>query len=168
MPNQNIGLRIDADLLDQVDALAERLGQTRTAIITEAIHQRLGLPVGGSVEQRLTDVEQRLNAVEQALGDRAQQRLTLPNKTAAPSPIVPTAPAAKQPRQNRQQGDGLSIGAALIAAGADISERQAMGGNRDKRMVPRYGVKSREWLLAQGWAKDGLMWYPPQSKTPAD
>jgi hypothetical protein len=60
------------------------------------------------------------------------------------------------------ESEGLSIGAALIAAGAEIAESHAMGGNRDQRMVTRYGVKAAPWLESLGWRKEGRKWYPPQ------
>lgn len=193
MSTQNIGMRIDADLLAQVDALAAEQGTSRTFVIVEALHRRLGLAKSSTVEQRLTIVEQRLTIVEQSLGKGAEQRITLSNdqpsmgipivKPPAP-PTVPIAatpapppppPPPKQPRQNRQQGassraqvsghptesPGLSIGAALIAAGAEIAEAHAMNSNRDQRMVTRYGVKGREWLEGQGWRVEGRKWYPP-------
>jgi hypothetical protein len=85
------------------------------------------------------------------------------------------APAPKHPRQNRQQGastrpqvsqhpsesGGYSVGAALIAAGAEIPEAHAMGSNRDQRMVTRYGLKAAAWLQLQGWSRRGRSWYPP-------
>ncbi len=84
-------------------------------------------------------------------------------------------PAPKHPDQNRQQGaskaaqvsghppesGGLTVGAALVAAGAEVSEAHAMGSNRDQRMATRYGVKAREWLESQGWERRGWKWYPP-------
>jgi hypothetical protein len=59
--------------------------------------------------------------------------------------------------------EGLSIGAALIAAGAEISEAHAMGSNRDQRMLTRYGVKAGEWLEQLGWVKRGRKWFIPNS-----
>jgi len=53
------------------------------------------------------------------------------------------------------------VGAALIAAGAEVSEAHAMGANRDERMRSRYGLKAREWLEEQGWRVEGRKWYPP-------
>ena len=84
-------------------------------------------------------------------------------------------PAPKHPAQNRQQGasprpqvsqhptesEGLTVGAALIAAGAEISEAHAMGSNRDRSMAARYGVKAAPWLEGQGWSRRGRSWYPP-------
>ncbi|MBD2106720.1 ribbon-helix-helix domain-containing protein [Nodosilinea sp. FACHB-13] len=179
MPNQNIGLRLDVELLAQVDALAEQTGQTRTAIITEAIHQRLGLPVGDSVEQRLANVEQRLSTVEQALGSAAEQRRTVAKHDPIqqnPAPPPPTTTAPKQPRQNAQQGasvqsqvsehpeksKGLTTGAALVLAKADLTEAQAMGANYDALMVRRYGVKAAPWLESLGWVRSGRKWWPPK------
>ena len=108
MPTQNIGLRIDADLLAQVDALAAEQGTSRTFVIVEALHRMLGLAKSSTVEQRLADVEQRLGIVEQALGSSAKQRLTPSNKPDTPPQTVPTAaapiPPPKQPRQDAQQG----------------------------------------------------------------
>ena len=89
----------------------------------------------------------------------------------APAPT----PAPKHPRQNRQQGaleaaqvsqhppelGGYSVGAALVAAGAEIAESHAMGSNRDQRMVTRYGAKAAPWLQSQGWERRGRSWYPP-------
>ena len=84
-------------------------------------------------------------------------------------------PAPKHPAQNRQQGvskaaqvsqhppesGGLSVGAALLAAGAEIAEAHAMGSNRDQRMLSRYGLKARDWLESQGWSRRGRSWHPP-------
>jgi hypothetical protein len=56
--------------------------------------------------------------------------------------------------------EGLSIGAALIAAGAEIAEAHALGSNRDQRMLTRYGVKAGEWLERLGWVKRGRKWFP--------
>jgi hypothetical protein len=168
MPNQNIGLRIESSLLAALDALAVEQGTTRTAIIIDALHSRLGVDSKGNVEQRLTAVEQRLAIVEQSLGSGAQQRPTAPN-----TPAQPQAP--KHPAQNRQQGasapiqvsqhppesGGLSVGAALIAAGAELPEAHAMGANRDERMRSRYGMKAAAWLQSQGWERRGRSWYPP-------
>ena len=168
MANQNIGLRIESSLLAALDALAVEQGTTRTAIIIDALHSRLGVDSKGSVEQRLTAVEQRLAIVEQSLGSGAKQRQTAPNSPAQP-------PAPKHPSQNRQQGGstpiqvsqhptesgGLTVGAALLAAGAELNEAHAMGSNRDQRMATRYGLKARDWLQEQGWRVEGRKWYPP-------
>ena len=168
MATQNIGLRIESSLLAALDALAVEQGTTRTAIIIDALHSRLGVDSKGSVEQRLTAVEQRLAIVEQSLGSGAQQRPTAPNTPAQP-------PAPKHPAQNRQQGaskaaqvsghptepEGLTVGDALVAAGAEISEAHAMGSNRDQRMLSRYGLKAAQWLEEQGWSRRGRSWYPP-------
>ena len=85
------------------------------------------------------------------------------------------APKAKQPSQDAQQGasprpqvsqhptesGGLSVGSALLAAGAEITEAHAMGSNRDQRMVTRYGVKAAPWLESRGWERRGRSWYGP-------
>ena len=169
MATQNIGLRLESSLLAALDALAVEQGTTRTAIIIDALHSRLGVDSKGSVEQRLTAVEQRLAIVEQSLGSSgAQQRPTAPNTAAQP-------PAPKHPAQDAREGasprpqvsghptesKGLTVGGALIAAGAEVSEGHAMGSNRDQRMVTRYGVKAAPWLEGQGWRVEGRKWYPP-------
>ena len=92
MANQNIGLRIESSLLAALDALAVEQGTTRTAIIIDALHSRLGVDSKGSVEQRLTAVEQRLAIVE-----GAQQLRPAPN-TATPTPTP------KHPRQDGREG----------------------------------------------------------------
>ena len=85
------------------------------------------------------------------------------------------APKAKQPAQNRREGassrpqvsghppesKGLTVGAALVAAGAEVTEAHAMGSNRDRSMVTRYGARARDWLQSQGWRVEGRKWYPP-------
>jgi hypothetical protein len=60
------------------------------------------------------------------------------------------------------ESEGLSVGAALIAAGAEIAESHALGSNRDQRMLTRYGVRGSTWLESLGWFKQGRKWYPPQ------
>jgi hypothetical protein len=168
MPTQNIGLRIESSLLAALDALAVEQGTTRTAIIIDALHSRLGVDSKGSVEQRLTAVEQRLAIVEQSLGSGAQQRPTAPNTpTPTPTPKHPRQDAregaskAAQASQHPPESGGLSVGAALIAAGAEVLEAHAMGSNRDERMRARYGVKAAAWLQLQGWRVEGRKWYPP-------
>ena len=95
--------------------------------------------------------------------------LGIPRTEATPTP------APKHPRQDAREGGskaalvsgqppesgGLTVGAALIAAGAEVSEAHAMGPNRDERMRSRYGVKARDWLESQGWERRGWKWYPP-------
>ena len=71
------------------------------------------------------------------------------------------APKAKHPPQHPTESGGLTVGAALIAAGAEITEAHALGPNRDERMRSRYGVKARDWLESQGWERRGRSWYPP-------
>ena len=85
------------------------------------------------------------------------------------------APVPKHPRQDAREGGskaaqvsghppelgGLTVGAALVAAKAEIAESHAMGSNRDQRMVTRYGLKAAQWLEAQGWERRGWKWYPP-------
>ena len=58
--------------------------------------------------------------------------------------------------------EGLTVGAALLAAGAEISEAHALGTNRDSRMLTRYGVRGATWLEAQGWRKEGRKWFAPR------
>ena len=65
------------------------------------------------------------------------------------------APKAKHPPQHPTESGGLTVGAALIAAGAEITEAHALGPNRDERMRSRYGVKARDWLESQGWERRG-------------
>ena len=168
MATQNIGLRIESSLLAALDAQAVEQRTTRTAIIIDALHSRLGVDSKGNVEQRLTAVEQRLAVVEQSLGSGAQQRQTAPNTPAQP-------PAPKHPAQDGRGGasprpqvsqhppesGGLTVGAALIAAKAEITEGHAMGPNRDRSMVTRYGARARDWLQSQGWELRGRSWYPP-------
>ena len=71
------------------------------------------------------------------------------------------APRSVQVSGHPPESPGVSIGAALIAAGAEIAEAHAMGSNRDQRMMTRYGVKGAEWLESQGWRKEGRKWYAP-------
>ena len=163
MANQNIGLRIESSLLAALDALAVEQGTTRTAIIIDALHSRLGVDSKGSVEQRLTAVEQRLAIVE-----GAQQRPTAPNTPAQPqAPKHPSQDAREgasppiQVSQHPTESGGLTVGAALLAAGAELNEAHAMGSNRDQRMATRYGLKARDWLQEQGWRGEGRKWYPP-------
>ena len=163
MANQNIGIRIESSLLAALDALAVEQGTTRTAIIIDALHSRLGVDSKGSVEQRLTAVEQRLAIVE-----GAQQRPTAPNTPAQPqAPKHPSQDAREgasppiQVSQHPTESGGLTVGAALLAAGAELNEAHAMGSNRDQRMATRYGLKARDWLLEQGWRVEGRKWYPP-------
>jgi hypothetical protein len=97
-------------------------------------------------------------------------------ETGIPVSKAPTpTPAPKQPSQDGRQGGleaaqvsqhptesgGLTVGAALLAAGAELPEGHAMGANRDERMRSRYGMKAREWLEEQGWERRGRSWYPP-------
>jgi hypothetical protein len=64
-----------------------------------------------------------------------------------------------QVSEHPPESEGVSIGAALIAAGAEIAEAHALGSNRDQRMVTRYGVKAAPWLERLGWVKRGRRWY---------
>ena len=56
--------------------------------------------------------------------------LGIPRTEATPTPAPVSA-------QHPPESGGLSVGAALIAAGAEVSEAHAMGPNRDERMRSR-------------------------------
>ena len=115
----------------------------------------------------------RIEAIEAALAALppivSNSVLGIPRTEATPTP------APKQPSQDAREGasprpqvsqhppesEGLTVGDALVAAGAEVTEAHAMGSNRDQRMVTRYGVKARDWLESQGWERRGRSWYPP-------
>ena len=109
---------------------------------------------------RIEAIEATLAALPPIVSSSA---LGIPRAEATPTP------APKQPAQNRRGGassrppesGGLSVGAALIAAKAEVTEGHAMGSNRDQRMLSRYGVKAAPWLQEQGWERRGWKWYPP-------
>ena len=90
--------------------------------------------------------------------------------TLAAQPQAPKHPAQNaregasprpQVSQHPPESGGLSVGAALLAAKAEITEAHAMGSNRDQRMMTRYGVKAAPWLESQGWRVEGRKWYGP-------
>ena len=169
MPTKNIGLRIDADLLAQVDALAAEQGTSRTFVIVEALHRRLGLAKSSAVEQRLADVEQRLTIVEQSLGDVAEQRPTAPNKPSPPSPSVPTAaaptPPPKHPSQNRREGASKPAqvsghptespqkadGGRWLTTSQAVEVSQARGGTGNSSTLKRRGRRCETEVIGLRW-----------------
>ena len=56
---------------------------------------------------------------------------------------------------------GYNMGGALIAAGARITESQAMGSNRNRAMATAHGMSAKEFLEAAGWQLRGRRWFPP-------
>jgi hypothetical protein len=159
MKNPQTNLRLSPDIREAAIAAAASRDIGLAALVEQALSAYLGLadssPLPGSGHD--SDLLARVEALERWRDSS------------------PVAAPPKQPSQNRQQGaskppqvsqqppeaDGLSVGAALIAAGAEIAEAHAMGSNRDQRMVTRYGIKAAPWLEALGWVKDGRKWFPP-------
>jgi hypothetical protein len=166
MPNPQTNLRLNPDIRAAALAAADSRGITLAALVEQALGAYLGLADSSQVAGSgvAIDLVARVEALEK-WRDSSQ--------IAPDSSTVATAP--KRPAQNRQQGaskpprvcqqppeaGGLTIGAALIAAGVEITEAHAMGSNRDQRMVTRYGIKAAPWLEALGWVKDGRKWFPP-------
>ena len=115
----------------------------------------------------------RIEAIEAALA--ALPPIVSSSTMGIPIVEATPTPAPKQPSQDGRGGasppiqvpghptesKGLTVGDALVAAGAEISEAHAMGSNRDQRMLSRYGVKAAAWLQEQGWRRRGRSWYPP-------
>ncbi len=63
-----------------------------------------------------------------------------------------------------------SIGEALVAAGAPLTEAQAMNGNRSKTVQratrethPPNGITAAAWLEERGWTPLGREWIPPST-----
>lgn len=61
-----------------------------------------------------------------------------------------------------------STGEALVAAGAPITEAQAMGSNANATMRratrgthPPGGIAAAAWLEEKGWTPSGRDWIPP-------
>ena len=120
----------------------------------------------------LSDLIARVERLERG-GSSGATRGDSKSDSRADSGVV--APKAKQGSQNAREGasprpqvsqhppesGGLSVGAALLAAKAEITEAHAMGSNRDQRMMTRYGVKAAPWLESQGWWVEGRKWYGP-------
>ncbi len=168
MQNPQTNLRLSPDIREAAIAAAASRDIGLAALVEQALSAYLGLadssPLPGSGHD--SDLLARVEALE---------RWRDSSLIAADSNLV--AASSKQPSQNRQQGaskppqasrhppeaGGLAIGAALVSAGAEITEAHAMGGNRDQRMLSRYGAKSAPWLEALGWVKDGRKWFPPTS-----
>lgn len=56
-----------------------------------------------------------------------------------------------------------SIGEALVAAGAPITEAQAMGTNYNARIKAATGKAAAAWLEERGWTPYGRKWCPPSA-----
>lgn len=63
-----------------------------------------------------------------------------------------------------------SVGEALVAAGAPLTEAQAMNGNRSKTIQratrethPPKGITAAAWLEEKGWTPLGRDWIPPST-----
>jgi hypothetical protein len=170
MATPQTNVRIQPGIKAQAKAAAEAEGISVSQFIERALIAWLAgqctgantaIDTGAGV---IPDLVSRIEAIERRL------------ETGIPVSKAPTpTPAPKHPRQDAQQGastrpqvsqhppesGGLTVGAALIAAGAELPEAYAMGANRDERMRSRYGMKAREWLEEQGWERRGRSWYPP-------
>ena len=170
MATEQTNLRLDTAIKAQAIAAAGAQGIPLARLVERALVAYLAgdsavvAPGSAPDSAVLSDLIARVDRLERD-GSRADSR--------ADSGVV--APAPKHPSQNRQQGGstpiqvsghppesgGLSVGSALLAAGAEVSEAHAMGANRDERMRSRYGLKAREWLQEVGWSRRGRSWYPP-------
>jgi len=170
MATEQTNLRLDIAIKAQAIAAAGAQDIPLARLVERALVAYLAgnsgvvAPGSSSDSTALSDLIARVERLERG-GSRADSKLD--------SGVV--APTPKHPRQDAQQGGleaaqvpqhppesgGLTVGAALIAAGADVLEAHAMGSNRDPRMVTRYGLKAREWLESQGWSRRGRSWYPP-------
>jgi hypothetical protein len=170
MATEQTNLRLDTAIKAQAIAAAGAQGIPLARLVERALVAYLssdsGVVAPGSSPDSavLSDLIARVERLERG-GSRADSKLD--------SGVV--APKAKQPRQDAREGaskaaqasqhppesGGLSVGAALVAAGAELPEAYAMGSNRDERMRARYGMKAREWLQEQGWRVEGRKWYPP-------
>jgi hypothetical protein len=170
MATEQTNLRLDTAIKAQAIAAAGAQGIPLARLVERALVAYLagdsGVVAPGSSPDSavVADLIARVERLERG-GSRADSKLD--------SGVV--APTPKHPRQDAQQGGstpiqvsqhpsksgGLTVGAALLAAGAQLPEAHAMGANRDQRMRSRYGVKAREWLEEQGWSRRGRGWYPP-------
>lgn len=176
MPPQT-NIRLDPELKAHAIAAAEVRGISLSRLIEVALDAYLGGDTtlhqpapDTTLHQQVADLAARVAALE------AQQIPLRPRSYMETEIPVSSDNTPKRPRQNRQQGastrsprpepptgsEGLTTGAALVSAKADLTEAQAMGTNYDALMVRRYGVKAAAWLIDAGWVKQGKKWYPPK------
>jgi len=180
MATEQTNLRLDTAIKAQAIAAAEARGMPLARLVEAALVSYLASDSGVVAEnQMVADLAARIERLERLSlatgGDGGSYRVAGGSGSSVVAPAASSA-APKQPSQNRPQGgsarsqvsahppdsSGLAVGAALLAAGAGITEAQAMGPNRDRLMVTAHGMKARPWLLALGWRVEGRSWFPPE------
>ena len=178
MATEQTNLRLDTAIKAQAIAAADAQGIPLARWVERALVAYLAgdsgvvAPGSSSDSAVLSELIARVERLERG-GSRGATRGDSKSDSRADSGVV--APVPSQPSQDGREGaskaalvsgqppesKGLPVGAALVAAGAEITEAHAMGSNRDQRMMTRYGVKAAPWLESQGWRVEGRKWYGP-------
>jgi len=83
MTKNQLNIRIDTDLSSKLDEHSEKTGNTKTAIVSEAIASYLNIDTGAN---DLTDVYKRLERLERKIGT---QQKTTPKKKDPLPPVPP-------------------------------------------------------------------------------
>jgi hypothetical protein len=152
-PRRNFGIRLPSELIEAIAVRAKATGQNKTALVEGILRDALGMEVGTDgpdLVQRLADIEQRLTDVEQRLAVSAQRRPTPPHTTPQTAPTAGVF---------RAEGEGLSLGDALVAAGAPSQQRAkyarlmwGRGNERKSRYVPIEEIPRTAAAVARGKA----------------
>lgn len=177
-PTEQTNLRLAAAIKARAKAAAEAENIDLARLVERALVAYLdsnsNVVAAANPDSSLVARVAILEAQVAELASKVEVGAVEPGQAETMPPPPPPKSAQKQPSQNRQQaaskppqvaqhtpGEGLSIGEALLAAGAEISEAHALGSNRDQRMVTRYQMKAAPWLESQGWQMVKRKWHPP-------
>ncbi|KJN12691.1 ribbon-helix-helix protein, CopG family [Enterobacter sichuanensis] len=109
-------LRLDADLLEQIEQLAEQQHRNRTGIITEALRRYVEISTQG--EQEPAGEVQKLDQVIALLGTISGQL----GAQAKPAPALKAERTAPAPQRETMQGDADGLIASMTERRASLED----------------------------------------------